>query len=210
MNISNLVSNFYFFRKCHIKKARNRIQNKNFTLIASNCIGGIIYNNLGLRFNSPTINLQINSDEFVKLVLNLREYMQKEIKFIEPENGIPVGILGDVKITFTHYHTNEEALKKWNERKERINYDNLYIILNDRDGVTEKQIRESGNIKCKNICVFTSKDYKDIPYATFFKKYKNQECVGNVLKKSRLTGLRGFESDFDYVGWLNSDMHYGE
>ena len=210
MKINDIFDRIYLLKKSHIKKAKSRLENNDFTLLASNCIGGIIYNNLGVRFNSPTINLQINSDEFAKMVLNFDEYIKKEIEFIEPENGMPVGMLGDVRITFTHYHTNEEALKKWNERKERINYDNLYIILNDMDGITEDQIRALGDIKCKNICVFTSKEYPDIPYAVYLKKYKKQEFVGNVLKKSRITGLRYFETHFDYVDWLNSDMHYGE
>ena len=124
MKINDIFDRIYLLKKSHIKKAKSRLENNDFTLLASNCIGGIIYNNLGVRFNSPTINLQINSDEFAKMVLNFDEYIKKEIEFIEPENGIPVGMLGDVRITFTHYHTNEEALKKWNERKERISNKN--------------------------------------------------------------------------------------
>lgn len=206
MNIKSFIEKFYFIKKIHLIRARKKLTNKNFTLLASNCIGGIIYNNLGLKFLSPTINMQMLSNEFADFILNFDEYMKKEIKFIEPDKGIPVGMLGNMKIHFTHYKTNEEALEKWNERKKRINYNNIYVILNDRDGITEEQIRELGNTDFKNICVFTSKKYPNLPYTFYVPKYKNQKCIGNVLKKSRITGMREFETYFDYVSWLNSSI----
>lgn len=36
---------------------RRKLKNKNPTIIASDCFGSLMYANLGLRFNSPTINL---------------------------------------------------------------------------------------------------------------------------------------------------------
>lgn len=210
MSLINIINAIQFPKKIHIKNARKRIENKDFTLLASNCIGGLIYHNLGLKFLSPTINMQMYSNEFANFVLNLEEYLKKDIEFLEPDNGVPVGKLGDMTIHFTHYKTNEEALEKWNKRKSRINYDNLYILLNDMDGITEEQIRSLGNIRCKNICVFTAKKYDDIPYTYSFPCFDGRSHVGNVLKKSKITGLRFFEKNFDYVDWLNSDMHYGE
>lgn len=41
-----------FFRK-------RKVKNQNVTIIASNCIGGMVYHDLGLKFNSPFINLWI-------------------------------------------------------------------------------------------------------------------------------------------------------
>lgn len=205
MDLKEYIEKLYILKRIHLKRSRKRIKNKDFTLIASNCIGGMIYHNLGLQFKSPTINMQMYSNEFVDFVLNLENYMQKEIVFLEPDNGIPVGKLGDMTIHFTHYKSNEEALEKWEARKKRINYDNLYIILNDMDGITEEQIRSLKDAKCRNLCVFTAKDYPDIPYTFTFGKFRGQNCVGNILKKSKITGLRLFEEKFDYVQWLNSE-----
>lgn len=206
MNIKNLFEKMYLARKMHIFLARRKIKNKDFSLLASNCIGGVIYNNLGLKFLSPTINLQIYSNDFIKFVLNLDKYLNEPINFVEPDNGIPVGMLDDIMIHFTHYRNNEEAAKKWEERKKRINKDNLYVILNDRDGVTEEQIRALSALDCKNICVFSSKKYNDLPYVYYLPKYQHDKCVGNLLKRSKLTGLREFEKCFDYVAWLNSSL----
>lgn len=204
--LKNKLGIIYPQRRFHIKKARKAIQNKDFSLLASNCMGGIIYNNLGLKFNSPTINMQMFTNEYYNFIINLEEYLKMDIVFIEPDNGIPVGMLGDMKIHFTHYRTNEEALEKWNERKSRLNLDNLYILFNDKDGITEEQIINLSNVKCKNLCVFTSKEYPDLPYTFYVEKYKGEPCVGNLLWKSRKTGLREFETKFDYVKWLNSTL----
>lgn len=50
-----------------VKKYKKNIQNKNFTIISSNCIGGLIYHDLGMQFKSPTINMYIKANDFIKL-----------------------------------------------------------------------------------------------------------------------------------------------
>jgi uncharacterized protein (DUF1919 family) len=44
-------------RSFKLKAERSRLTNKEVTIFSSNCIGGVIYHDLGLRFMSPTINL---------------------------------------------------------------------------------------------------------------------------------------------------------
>lgn len=53
-----------------IKIARNskKIKNKEITLISQNCLGGVIYHDFGMPLNSPTINMFIEDENFVKLV----------------------------------------------------------------------------------------------------------------------------------------------
>jgi len=40
-----------------------------------------------------------------------------------------VGRIDDVLIHFLHYKTFEEAQEKWNKRKQRINWDNLFVMM---------------------------------------------------------------------------------
>ena len=40
-----------------IKKKRLDLKNSDFTIISSNCLGGVISHKLGLKFMSPTVNL---------------------------------------------------------------------------------------------------------------------------------------------------------
>ena len=49
-----------------LKKFRRQNKNTDFTIISQNCIGGVIYANLGLEFRTPTINMFIEDENFVK------------------------------------------------------------------------------------------------------------------------------------------------
>lgn len=117
------------------KKLQEQLDNENFTIISSTCVGGKIYHDLGLRFTSPTINLWIGAKDFLKFVKDLKYYLEdcelSEIKDSNEEN--PVGILGEgnkkVTIHFTHYPNFKIAKEKWNSRKKRVNYDKIYIFF---------------------------------------------------------------------------------
>ena len=75
---------------------RQRLKNKNFSIIAQNCAAGHIYHQLGLKFLSPTINLYFYPEDFIELIKHLPYYMGN-CPLVEdkqaPEN-FPVGILG--------------------------------------------------------------------------------------------------------------------
>lgn len=79
-------------RRCHLR-------NTDFTIISSNCIGGVIYHDLGLRFQTPTVNLTIGMPDMVKLAGNLKWYMNQELvrcPQLEEKAGCPVGLLGEI------------------------------------------------------------------------------------------------------------------
>lgn len=58
---------------------RLRLKNKEFSLISSNCNGGMILHDLGLRFNSPFVNLWISPSDFIKMLGRLNYYMSCEL-----------------------------------------------------------------------------------------------------------------------------------
>ena len=125
MGISSLVKEiwircnpFAFLRK-HIM--RKRLHNTNITFLCPNCIGGILFHDLGLKFMSPTVNLMMTQPDFVKFVLNINDYLKQEFQFYNhPEYNCPCAYLGDISVHFTHYKSNEEALTKWKDRVTRI------------------------------------------------------------------------------------------
>ncbi len=120
-----------------------QLRRKNITIISNNCIAGYIYNNFGLKFLSPTINVQIKPDDFIKFCENLDSYISEEI--IEVKNpddldfkalgggniDFPVGKIKDITIYFQHYESFKCGVDKWNERKKRINHSQLFFILCD-------------------------------------------------------------------------------
>ena len=102
---------------------------------------------MGLRYLTPTVNLAIGMDDFVKMAENLKQYMEQEIVEVKGENGCPVGLLGDIRINFVHYDTFEEGRKKWEERKKRIHWENLFIIGTEKDGCSYEVEKKSGGEK---------------------------------------------------------------
>lgn len=201
--LKHFIKNANLLAQARRYAMRRRLRNREFTLIASNCIGGIIYHELGVRFYSPTINLRIDSDQFARFVLRMDDYLGKELNFIPTEESCPVAMLGDIKIYFTHYKTAEDARQKWEERKNRIRRDNLFIVFNDRDGISEADMAALCQVKCRGMVMFSAKRRPEVSYALYMDRYDGQPCVGNVLEKSPLSGRRVYERYFDYVKWLN-------
>lgn len=186
------------------KKMRARLKNSNISFLAPNCIGGILFHDLNLKFMSPTVNLMMTQPDFVKLVLDLEYYKEKDLVFFKhPEYTCPCARLGDITVHFTHYATAEEAEKKWHERFDRLNKDNIFIFLEERDGLTKDEMLAIGELNVKGIVVFTANEYPDIPYALYLPKYHDDGEVGNILSRRYLDDSREYEQYFDFVKWFN-------
>lgn len=203
MNLKDYLPIAYVIRLINSKKNRN----KDFTLLTQNCFAGIIYHCLHLKFQSPIINLRVDTVmDLYKICSNLDYYMNLEITELKNSNtAYPIGLLGDIKLHFNHSKTFEEALVNWNKRKLRINKDNLYIIANDyvneSTRLTKEQLQLFENIPCKKLLIFTQEEHKDLPYTLNI----GRKRLGKLMSINKITGLRDFELWFDYVGWLNSD-----
>lgn len=134
------------------------------TIIASNCWGGIVYNQLGLEFKSPFINMFEEHEDYIKILKNLSYYMDCDLEFIrEGLDNIsgqvyPIVKCDDVYLHFNHYRTYEDALECWNRRKKRINWDNLFVMFFEDN---ERRAKEFADL-CynKKIC-FTSFKIKE-------------------------------------------------
>ena len=188
-----------FWRSRKTKKWKQRLTNKDFSIVCSTCIGGHIYHDLGMKFLSPTINMFIKNPDFIKFACNLKYYMSQELRFIETDKGFPVAMLGDIELNFNHASTNEEAAENWKRRKERINYDNLYFIFYYREGMTLEQIREIEKASCKRVALITYKPL-ELPYAVYMKG--DGSTKQNFLEKD-IFGIMTIEKEWDFVSWLN-------
>lgn len=191
------------------KKMQSNLVNRNMTLLIPNCAGGHLFHDLNLRFMSPTINLMMYQNEFLEFVLHLDEYISKDLEFYKHrEYSFPCAVLRadnlpDVNIHFTHYDSEAEAKKKWDSRKKRINKDNMFVFLEERDGITKSDIERLSQLKVKGIVVFTCNDYSDIPYQVYIKKYSDNGEIGNILKRHYLNDSKEYEKFFDFVKWFN-------
>lgn len=186
-------------------KNQKALQNKDFSLIASNCNGSLILHDLGLRFNSPFVNLWIKPKHYIKMLANLKLYMSIDMDFVsEDVINYPVGKINDVIIYFQHYSTCEEALKKWNQRRKRINYDNLYVIFTERDGCTYEDLLAFDALPIKNKVVFTKQEYPEVKSAYYITGFENMNEVGFLFDYMPKKFGKKYYDQFDYVKWFNN------
>lgn len=192
-----------FGREALDKRNRKRLKNDNFTLIASNCNGGVILHDLGLPFNSPFVNLWMKPNDYIRLLSNFEEYMSYElVNYDDDSVSYPVGLLKDVKIFFLHYSSFEEAKSKWDERVQRIVWNNIYVMFTDRDGCSIDDLKRFDALPYKKV-VFTHIPYSDIKSSYYFKGFENRESVGVLSTYSDDFLKKRYLDDFDYVRWLN-------
>lgn len=185
----NLKSKFiYFFNKARRFYFRLSIKffmrKDNFpTIISSNCVGNRIYRSYGMKYNTPTVGLWFDFEDFYKFVNNLDDYLSYDlVECHDCVHEYPVGILNDIKINFMHYPDFETARNKWNERIQRINVNNIIIFNTDRDGCTPDGLFRLHNACPYPIISFVNKEYQNIKNGTFcvVSKYEKQSCVGDL------------------------------
>jgi len=180
---------------------RRRLRNHDFSIICSNCAGGVISHRLGKEFLSPTVNLWLYQRDFLKLAADLKNYMSYELEFVDSEYDYPVARLKDVLIHFNHSHSPEEAAADWNRRKTRINYDNIFLLMYDRDELTLEELRKIEDIPCRGKVVFSDKERPGLDYVVTLKPTGHPD--GSQCMDINRLGFYTFERQFDFVKWLN-------
>lgn len=186
------------------KRNRRRLRNNDFTVIASNCSGMFMYYDLELPYLTPTVNLSVEMNDFVKMVRNLRWYMEQEMVEVEGGSICPVGMLGDIKIHFIHYASFEEGANKWSERKKRMNWEKLFIVGFEKDGCTYETIEEFEELPYKNKVIFTHIEYPEFSSAFCIKGFENRDELGTITLFKDQGLKRRFLDDFDYVQYINN------
>lgn len=194
----NLYLREYFINRPN----RKRLTNANPTIIASNCNGGFIAHDLNLRFNSPFVNLFLTPKDFIRYLKNIEFYQQQNLTFVQTEKAYPVAKLADITLYFMHYHSEQEAEQKWNERTKRMDLDNLFVMMTERDGCEYQDLVEFDALPFKNKVVFTHKHYPKIKSAVYIQGFENNAMVGDIFEYTGLNGKRYYDQ-FDYVSWLN-------
>ena len=188
---------------------RIRLKNYNFTLITNNCIGGIICHDLHLKFMSPTVNLYFTNDEFILFCSNLHEYLDLEVyEYKQHDKSFPVGLLsgskGDVYIYFMHYKNFNEAKTKWDERKKRINFDNIFIIM-EAQKASEESLLLFNTIPYENKVILTDGRCPNIQNSFSIEGdfYGINYWPGKLLEYSKYSLKRNMDI-FDYVHFFNT------
>lgn len=193
---------------------RRRLKNHDFTLIANNCVGGVICHDLGEPFNGPTVNLFFPLEDYRLFLDNLEEALSANLEEYFPENETPTYPLGRlylksgdvIRIHFVHYKTFLDAKTKWDERRKRVKWDNLFILMEAGVETTQELVRWFDALPFSNKIILTNKSY---PYASarFLSIYDDAYSWGKLIKtKPRTFKTKRYVDDLDYIAWLNRQL----
>lgn len=183
---------------------RRKLNNHTFTLLTNNCLGGVIYHDLHLKFNSPLINLWIYPKDFIKFCKNIDYYVTLKLEFVKMDNiTYPVAKLDDIYLYFQHYENEQDALLKWNERKKRIDKNNMYIILIEKDGCTYDDLLEFDKLPFMNKIIFTHINYPMIKSAYKINGFEKEKELGDIFNYIEL-GKKPYD-EFSIIRWLNNE-----
>lgn len=167
-----------------IKNAKNKLNNRDFTIISQNCTGGVFYHDMGMKFLSPTINLHMKAPDYIKFIKNIEFYMKQNLEMRYGE-FYPIGKLYDIEVYFNHYNTCKEAASKWNERKNRINYNKLIVIMTDRDGFTSNEMKEFKEVKYKKLLFTGNIEFKDEKDVVYYPEFEEQGYIGDIIDNKK-------------------------
>lgn len=171
---------------------KKRYEKEKISIIASNCVGGVLYHDYGMPFLSPTINLFFEDDGFLKFAANFKEYMELDLtEDTSCKEAYPVGVLGDIKIHFLHYRSFQEAKDKWTERSGRIDYDRIIFVFVARRELTERQWKSYGNLNAPRLMI----NFQEGPEERFVLRIP-QKYRDMLFHFVGITGKRYYEKYF--------------
>lgn len=168
-----------------IKENKKKLTKESFSLISQNCIGGVFCHDMGREFLSPTINLYFKAKDFIELVNDLEYYMSLELD-MDFTYEYPVGRLGSLEVHFYHYKTAAEAKTAWERRKKRIDYENIVVVMTDRDGFDDSVYAKWCQIQKPKVLFTANKRYGEHPDAVYYPEFEKEGCVNNDLIEKRM------------------------
>lgn len=136
-------------------------------------MGGCMLHDLHVKYQSPTVSLQILPEEYCKFCSNIENYMKVELiecpkeelsekhkKYIMKMFGgnipdMPYGLVDDVLVCFQHYPTFESGSSMWNRRKARFDPKHIAYIFYVRSDIYMNELMDFVNLNLENSIIFT-------------------------------------------------------
>lgn len=190
----------------YLKKKRKKLHNMNPTIIANNCLGGVISHDLGIHFNSPCVNQAMLGKDYIKFLKNMDYYLSLtpvSLNKFYKDTDWGLTQLGDIICIFGHEKDIETSIKNWEKRKHRINKDNMFFMMTESLEATYEDLLEFDSLPFKNKLLFTHKPYKELKSAYYFKGFEDLGEVGVLSDLKPTFWQRRYIDDFDYVSFLN-------
>lgn len=196
--------------KKYLNHIRSSLKNNNFSIISNNCWGGSVYEDLQLKYQTPTVGLFFFAPCYIKFLNDLQNNLKGELIFIknskyEKGKGLqavepyPIGLIrGEIEIHFLHYKTEQDALIKWNKRAKRVNFNNLFLSFTDNEECTLEEIKSFDALPYKKV-FFSAKEIPGINSLVYLDVYKGDNGIGNLYDYRW-----NYRKYFNVLSWLNS------
>lgn len=177
------------------------------SIIPNNCWGGVVYNTLGMKCLSPFINMFMVDLHYFRLLNNLDYYLHCKLQFKRYEHNpilqsdYPVCGLDDVELHFNHSTSMSEVEGKWYERVERLNWDNLFVMMMYSSGWPEALERFEKLDYKKKVCFlpFDSSQQSTYSLQTFYER----DCGNLEFFWKCVNGIpQGVYQDYDLIDLL--------
>lgn len=206
------IPNFVLEDYLKVRKSRPSI-------LANTCIGGFVYNVLGLEILSPTISMRCM--DYIQFLKKYKFYLSQDIKVQENdylcdelyygETFAPKGISGDtVCWWFVHAKDGTTEAEKWNRRRKRINYANIIALMIIR---TDEEACEFDKLPIQKKLGFYHKDLRleSILYTPEWNdvslQYKYQYQYDKFVHQVYVKNMEG-PGRVDWIKFLNGEKNF--
>ena len=129
------------------------------SIVSNNCWGGIIYNTLNMECLSPFKNVSIASDDYIKIISNLKHYLSVDPIWTgktqidaNQNRAVPMLELDDVLIKCNHDLDAGLAIQKWKRRRDKFNWNHMLVEMYTDDSVVERAFGKASEQYDKRIC----------------------------------------------------------
>jgi len=170
------------------------LNDNNFSIICNNCLGGFIYQYYNIEYRTPTLGVFFLAVDYIKFLSNIKFYLSKQLEFISPKESMyyedfknsalsidfPIAKLSDIEIFFMHYKNEDEVIKKWNRRINKINWNDLIIIFAENEMCNLEIIKQFDALPFFNKICFTRDDHKEIKSSCFIEEMKDPKRLWDV------------------------------
>ena len=173
------------------------------TILSNICTAGFIYKMMNMPMLSPTINIGIESEDFIKLCKDPKKYLSEDIiiEGWERDHGNPrlpkdmmVGRVLDISVYFTHISKDEDVSSRWNVMRKNVNWDNLIYVMAEHqrlEPISFNSIKKFNELEGKKLFIGV---HNMVP---------GENCI--YMKEQYLSRRDiAIENYFDLLGWLNN------
>ena len=192
-------------------RALTTAQSPVFTIISDDCWGYGPYNDYGVKYSTPFIDIRIEAPCYLELLKDLRGYVESPLTFTNTSKykyinarrdkvSFPVARLKDkVELLFVHDLDENICRAKWERRAQRIAWNNLFIkFREDESYFRDEYLIEFDQLQYEHKVCFTLNKHPEFAWAISAPDYFRSIVDGRNIYDAT-------KQYFDAVSWVTKN-----